>query len=159
MEELIKSLNIYAGMSSDGKIIHEEVQVEPLGNHIYRLMSAPGLALNLAKDDIFSQNNQDGPVTIIKRSKNFNIHIYKTQLSLEDYEDFKHELFNYLEGSIDGISEHNLAITIPSGKKLNQISNFFDNFEKIKGNKWSITNIYKNYEDFSDQTLLDWWVE
>ena len=47
------TLNIYAGTSESGKVAVEEVVVEHLLDQQYLLLSAPGLALNLAKNDIF----------------------------------------------------------------------------------------------------------
>ena len=78
-------------------------------------------------------------------------------LTLEDYEDFKSELLDYLGGTIDGLSGNNMAITVPSAQGIQNINSFFIYFSQLSGNNWSFTNIYKNYEDFEDETLLDWW--
>lgn len=157
MEDNFSTLNIYAGKTSSGNTRVEEVLVEYINENIYKLQSAPGLALNLAKGDVFEFFNSDEPVKVIYRGGNFNIHIYEANLTLEDYEDFKSELLDYLEGTIDGLSGNNMAITVPSIQGIQKINSFFINFSQISGNNWSFTNIYRNYEDFEDETLLDWW--
>lgn len=157
MHDNFKTLSIYAGKTSSGKTRLEEVLVECIDGNIYKLLSAPGLALNLAKGDTFEFINSDEPVKIICRGGNFNIHIYEANLTLEDYEDFKSELLDYLGGTIDGLSGNNMAITVPSAQGIQNIKSFFINFSQLSGNNWSFTNIYKNYEDFEDETLLDWW--
>lgn len=160
MEDNFSTLNIYAGKTSSGNTRVEEVLVEYIDENIYKLQSAPGLALNLAKGDVFEFFNSDEPVKVIYRGGNFNIHIYEANLTLEDYEDyedFKSELLDYLEGTIDGLSGNNMAITVPSIQGIQKINSFFINFSQISGNNWSFTNIYRNYEDFEDETLLDWW--
>ncbi len=151
------TLNIYAGTSTSGKVAVEEVVVEHLLDQQYLLLSAPGLALNLAKNDIFEWMDAQQPVGLIKRDGNFNIHIYHAQLSLEEYEDFKAELWAYLGGTTDGIRDNNLAITIPAQQGIDKINGFFINFANLTQNEWMFTNIYKNYQDLSDDTLLDWW--
>ena len=84
---LTTTLNIYVAKNEFGKTIVEEVLVEAICAGQYLLLSAPGLALNLTKNDIFKFENQDIPVQILERGGNFNIHIYETKLSIEDYED------------------------------------------------------------------------
>lgn len=167
MEDLInyksddmERLSIYVGKDSSGNIVTEEVLVIPLSqSNNFKLASAPGLALNLAKSDIFLYRSKDLPVEIIERGGNFNIHIYKAILTLESYENLKYNLLNQLHGSIDGIKDNNLAITVPMKEKnsIYIISNFFNNFKEITGNDWCFTNIYKNYENFNDDTLMNWW--
>ncbi|ENX37584.1 DUF4265 domain-containing protein [Acinetobacter courvalinii] len=157
MGRSLNVLNIYAGKTSSGNTKAEEVLVEDIDVNIYKLLSAPGLALNLAKGDIFKFFNSGEPVKVIHRGGNFNIHIYEANLTLEDYEDFKNELLDYLEGTIDGLSGNNMAITVPSTQGIQRVNSFFINFSEISGNSWAFTNIYKNYEDFDDETLLGWW--
>ena len=159
MEDNFRTLNIYAGRTSSGNTRVEEVLVVYIDENIYKLQSAPGLALNLAKGDVFEFFNSDEPVKVIYRGGNFNIHIYDADLTLEDYEYFKSELLDYLDGTIEGLSGNNMAITVPSIPGIQKINSFFINFSQMSGNNWSFTNIYKNYEDFEDEALLYWWVE
>lgn len=156
----MEKLNIYVGKDSFSKTVTEEVLViSQLQANTFKLCSAPGLALNLAKGDIFVYKSKDIPVEVIRRGGNFNIHIYKAILSLESYENLKYNLSKQLDGSIDGIKDNNLAITVPMKEKdsIYIISNFFNKFKEITGNDWCFTNIYKNYEDFNDDTLMNWW--
>lgn len=158
MVDEIQYIKIFVARTDDGKNRYEEVQVHEIEENIYKLLSAPILALNLAKNDVFKIIDENEPVEILKRGGNFNIQIYDAKFTLEDFLDFKDELKNYLDGSIESALGNNLAISISSEQGINKINNFFTNFEKISGNGWSFSNIYKNYNDFEDDTLLNWWV-
>ncbi|EXB48570.1 hypothetical protein J699_00917 [Acinetobacter sp. 1000160] len=124
MGRSLNVLNIYAGKTSSGNTKAEEVLVEDIDVNTYKLLSALGLALNLAKGDIFKFFNSEEPVKVIHRGGDFNIHDYEANLTLEDYEDFKNELLDYLEGTIDGLSENNMAIIVSSTQGIQRVNNF-----------------------------------
>lgn len=159
MVDDIKCIKIYVARTDTGKNRYEEVQVQEIDKNIYKLLSAPILALNLARNDIFEIVEENEPVKVLRRGGNFNIQIYDAKFTLEDFLDFKEELKNYLDGSIDSALGNNLAISISSEQGIHKINNFFTNFEKISGNGWAFSNIYKNYNNFDDDTLLNWWVK
>jgi len=121
MEDNFRTLNIYAGKTSSGNTRVEEVLVEYIDENIYKLQSAPGLVLNLAKGDVFEFFNSDEPVKVICRAGNFNIHIYEANLTLEDYEYFKSELLEFLDGTIDGLNGNNMEINVPSNQGIQKI--------------------------------------
>ena len=50
-----------------------------------------------------------------------------------------------------------MAITVSSTQGIQRVNSFFVKFSEISGNNQAFTNIYKNYEDFDGETLLDWW--
>ncbi len=156
---------VYAGRSSNGNPVHEELPAVSIGNNTYELLSSPGLALNLAKGDIVQISASDKPATIIRRGGNFCIQVYcSSPISNDVLIDFERKLQEELNGSLDGFkrngsNDYALAITVPSRYQFNKIDNFFSEFKTESGINlnYYYGNIYKNDADPNDETLLDWW--
>lgn len=62
-------------------------------------------------------------------------------------------------GALDGVYKGNLAFSVPSKNDINKIESVFNGFKEETGIDWYYSNIYKNFNDLDDDTLLDWWID
>ncbi|AOJ34270.1 DUF4265 domain-containing protein [Burkholderia metallica] len=151
-------VNVYAGHNDAGPV-YEELPAMSLGDGSYELLSSPGLALNLAKGDLIKIADIDQPATILKRGGNFCVQIYADEVPRLEVERLEREVCQKLGGSLDGMNGGNLALSVPSINGIEAINRFFDDFKRRTGIEWYYANVYKNFEDSSDDTLLNWWVK
>lgn len=151
--ELIK---IYAG-KSNGDVIYEELPALRIDEKTYQLLSSPGLALNLAKNDIIEIEDVNKPVKVRKRGGNFCIQIYSENLTENAIFDIKIAVEEKLNGTLDGSYMGNLSFSIPAQAGTENIKNVFDDFSRRNNVDWYYCNIYKNPENLEDEELLDWW--
>jgi Domain of unknown function (DUF4265) len=149
-------INVYAG-SSAGKPVYEELPAVEVMPSTYRLLSSPGLALNMAKNDLIAIPVHDQPAQVLERGGNFCIHIYADAISSEEHSALEQDVERVLGGSVDGIFEGNMSISVPATAGMERIREFFDTFTERTGKQWFYANIYKNFEDIDDETLLNWW--
>ena len=156
MEDEVVLIDVFAGNNQDGPVF-EEIPAIQLKNHHYKLLKSPGLALNLAKNDVVSLPNTPTPAKVIERGGNFCIQIYSAPSAI-DLDALDRLIREQLNGSLDGANQGNLAFSAPASNGLEKINAFFDNLKKIYGVDWYYSNIYKNFEDPSDEELLNWWV-
>ncbi|WP_371919567.1 DUF4265 domain-containing protein [Pseudomonas sp. SWI44] len=61
---------------SDRGPVYEELPAIHKGEFTYKLLSSPGLALNLAKGDLIDIKDTNSPAVVVKRGGNFCINIY-----------------------------------------------------------------------------------
>jgi hypothetical protein len=148
-------INVYAG-TCNGDVVFEELPAIFIGNTKYELLVSPGLALNLAKGDIIDIAENHLPAKVLSRGGNFCIQIYDTG---QNHIPILEELVSELGGSIDGINNGNLAISVPATAGLDKINTLFDRFTNLTNIQWFVGNKYKNPEDPSDETLSDWWLK
>jgi hypothetical protein len=151
-------INVYAGENDAGPV-YEEIPSMRMQDGSYKLLSSPGLALNLAKGDLIRINDINRPAIVLKRGGNFCIQIYADDISNQEIERLEREISQKLNGSLDGVNSGNLAFSVPSINSIKAINDFFDNFKNRTGIEWYYANIYKNFENPSDETLLNWWTE
>jgi hypothetical protein len=137
--------------------VYEEVPAHDLGDGRYELASSPGLALNLARGDIVELTDPAAPATVLQRGGNFCIQIYADELSPPDVAELERNVGEQLGGTLDGIHEGNLALTVPAAAGMEQIVQVFDAYTARTGIAWYFANIYRNFDDVDDETLLDWW--
>ena len=149
--------NFYAG-SANGSPVYEELPVKKLADNSYELLSSPGLALNLAKGDIVKVLDAQKPAYVLHRGGNFCIQIYADELPDDELNTLSEFLKLKLDGTLDGVYKGNLAISVSATKGLQNIRDFFDAFTERTGIQWYFGNIYKNFENVDDETLLDWWL-
>lgn len=148
-------INVYAGTCNDN-VVYEELPAVFIGNKKYELLASPGLALDLAKGDIIDITENHLPAKVLSRGGNFCIQIYDTE---HNHIPILEKLVSELGGSIDGINNGNLAISVPATAGLDKINALFDSFTNLTNIQWFVGNKYKNPEDPSDETLLDWWLK
>ncbi len=63
-----------------------------------------------------------------------------------------------MNGTLDSMNEGSLACSVPAVNGISKINELFDEFKRRSGVEWYYSNIYKNFEDPADETLLNWWV-
>ncbi|RBB31837.1 hypothetical protein DPV79_40220 [Burkholderia reimsis] len=151
-------VNVYAGHNDAGPV-YEELPALSIGDGSYELLSSPGLALNLAKGDLIRIADTDRPATVLRRGGNFCVQIYADEIPRGEVERLEREVGQELAGSLDGVNGGNLALSVPSTNGIEAINRFFDEFKERTGIEWYYANVYKNFEDPSDETLLDWWLK
>ncbi|MES2264685.1 MAG: DUF4265 domain-containing protein [Pseudomonadota bacterium] len=150
-------INVYAGKYENSPIF-EELPANQLTENTYELLSSPGLALNLAKGDIVEIVNKEQPAKILRRGGNFCIQIYSEDIPTQDIDNLEKNIVRELHGTLDGIHDGNLALSVPASAGVDKIKEFFDSFTEKTGIQWYFCNIYENFEDVNDETLLDWWL-
>ncbi|MBX8553943.1 DUF4265 domain-containing protein [Pseudomonas cichorii] len=156
-ENLSMLINVYVS-DNDGPVF-EELRVRKIKADMYELLSSPGLALNLARGDIFLIKDKHSHPEVIKRGGNFCIHIYADYMPPEHIKSLEKEVALQLNGTLDGIFEGNLSFTVPATNGMDKIGDLFDAFSEKSGVQWYFSNIYKNIDDDEDETLLNWWLD
>lgn len=150
-------IKVYAGRNDAGPV-YEELPARPIEDGSYELLSSPGLTLNLAKGDRVRVDDAEQPAVVLARGGNFCIQIYADQIAQVDVDTLERQVRQELHGSLDGVNGGNLALSVPAANGLDHINRFFDAFKARTRIEWYFANVYKNFEDPSDETLLDWWV-
>ncbi|WP_232450448.1 DUF4265 domain-containing protein [Burkholderia ubonensis] len=151
-------IKVYAGRNDAGPV-YEELPAMPTGDGSYELLSSPGLTLNLAKGDRVRIDDTERPAAVLTRGGNFCIQIYADQIAQADVDALERQVHEELHGSLDGVNGGNLALSVPATNGIDTINRFFDAFKARTGVEWYYANVYKNFEDPDDETLLNWWVE
>jgi len=157
MADNVKLVKIYAGEGKNGPV-YEELPAVPQGKNLYKILKSPGLVLNIAKGDVVKIRNCTTPPEVILRGGNFCIQIYTASDNI-DMEEMDNDVRKCLGGSLDGVNNGNLTFSVPAKNGLKKINGYFDAIGKKYNFKWYYANIYKNLDDLSDETLLDWWVD
>lgn len=139
--------------------VYEELPALRKGEHVYELLSSPGLALNLAKGDLINIEDPDSPAVVIKRGGNFCINLYAEHIDAETISRLEAEVNNSLGGTLDGVYRGNLAFSVPARSGRDKIREVFNKFKEETGIEWYYSNIYKNFNDLDDDTLLNWWLD
>lgn len=147
------TVRIIAATSSDGRPAFEEVLVESLGASRYRIVKSPGLALNLAADDVFSLR-PDGSYWVESRGGNVCIQMYAESITPE-MEDGIISIMRDVHGRLDGKTVNVLVFTVPVSSKFPQIeaalSRVVSRFSNVE---WYYGNVY---DPDDGVTPLDWW--
>ncbi|ACX86346.1 conserved hypothetical protein [Pectobacterium parmentieri WPP163] len=151
-------VHIYVANNDDGPVF-EQLPVREIEKETYELLSSPGLALNLARGDIFRIKGKHTHPEVLKRGGNFCIHIYADELPPEDITRLEDEVLSQLNGTLDGIFEGNLTLAVPARNGMDKIADILDAFREKTGIEWYFSNIYKNIDDDEDETLLYWWLD
>jgi Domain of unknown function (DUF4265) len=113
--------------------VHEELQALEVKQGIFRLLSSPGLALNMAKNDLIAIPAYDQPAQVLERGGNFCIHIYADAISSEERSALEQQVERALGGSVDGVFEGNMSISVPATAGMERIREFFDAFTERTG--------------------------
>ncbi|KML70781.1 DUF4265 domain-containing protein [Pectobacterium peruviense] len=151
-------VHIYVANNDDGPVF-EQLHVREIEKDTYELLSSPGLALNLAREDIFRIKDKHAHPEVLKRGGNFCIHIYADELSPENITCLENDVVSQLNGTLDGRFEGNLTLAVPARNGMDKIADVFDAFREKTGIEWYFANIYKNIDDDEDETLLHWWLD
>ncbi|MFJ4347216.1 DUF4265 domain-containing protein [Pseudomonas sp. NPDC089401] len=145
-------------VSANGPV-HEQLPALEKAPNVYELLSSPGLALNLAKGDLISIEDNNAPALVIERGGNFCINLYAEHLAHEQIMVLESQVNQQLSGTLDGLRNGNMAFSVPASNGMEKIQSVFNAFKQATGVEWYYSNIYKNLEDLEDETLLDWWLD
>ena len=158
MDDNMHLIHVFVGKNNQGPV-HEELPATKLTNGDFKLLKSPGLALNLAKNDIIRIKNNALPPDIISRGGNFCIQIYyDKEIDFGTLDHFSRLIETELGASLDGKYGGSLSFSVPATNGFERINNIFDQFSNETGQQWYYCNIYKNFNDAEDETLLDWWI-
>jgi hypothetical protein len=152
-----RTVKIYAGKSGEDSVF-EELPVIEINPNKFQLLSSPGLALNLAKGDIFEFRSTTEPVHVISRGGNFCVQIYSENLDEKQIESLSIDVSQKLNGQLDGVFFGNLTFSVPALTGVDKINAVFDKFTKKSQVQWYYSNIYKNFDNPEDEELLNWWL-
>ncbi|WP_246797613.1 DUF4265 domain-containing protein [Burkholderia perseverans] len=150
-------IDVYAGNNESGPV-YDRLPAKKIDVDVYELLASPGLTLNLARGDLVRLDGVDLPVTVLMRGGNFCIQIYADEVSKNDISWLEAELKDKMNGTLDSMNEGSLACSVPAVNGISKINELFDEFKRRSGVEWYYSNIYKNFEDPADETLLNWWV-
>jgi hypothetical protein len=159
MEDKQSPVLIQVYMADDDGAVREELLARQIGEDTYELLSSPGLAQNLARGDIVSIKDKNAPAEVLKRGGNFCIQINADYISPEDVTALENDVIRELDGTLDGLCEGVLGLAIPSKNGMEKVNAFFDKFSEKTGVEYYYANVYKNLDDDSDETLLNWWLD
>lgn len=153
MDEMTRTLGVFASYCPDGSIVYEEVVVVPIGAYRYRLMKSPGLVMGIAAQDVF-ELAADRKVSVVRRGGNLCVQVFHS-LDGSDLENELTERFRELDGCLDGKTRNELVYTIHVTVGFERIEAMLRAvIAKFPGAAWYYGNVY----DLEDETTpLDWW--
>ncbi|WP_162095556.1 DUF4265 domain-containing protein [Pseudomonas chlororaphis] len=146
-------------VADDDGPFFEELPARKIDQNTYQLLSSPGIALNLAREDIVSIKDREAPAVVLQRGGNFCIQIYADAIPQEEITRLENTVVCELGGTLDGVFEGNLSLAVPARNGMEKINDVFNRFRDRTEIQWYYSNIYKNLDDDEDETLLYWWLE
>lgn len=142
-----------------GEPIIEEVQVEPMGDHQYRLLRSPGMVPGLAAGDIFEVAETETPsYRLIRRGGNICLQVFFPHMP-DECRDAIVPLIEQLGGRLDGqyrtASTSMIVLTVPASAGFPSIEAVMAKLEAMSPkSEWYYNNVY----DLKDErTPLNWW--
>lgn len=156
MEDGFELIRVYAGNGKNGAVF-EEIPAQFIKGNQYRILSSPGLTQNIAKGDVIEITDKSEHPIVISRGGNFCIQMYFPKKI--DLNKLSLDVELKLNGTIDGANDEVLSFSIPSNNGMDKINHYFNELQKETQAEWYYANVYKNIDDPSDETLLNWWNE
>ena len=150
-------IKVHAG-EAEGKPVWEELPARQLHDGSFQLLASPGLALNLAKGDIISISDANQPAIVLRRGGNFCIQLYNANIDDASLAQLETDILKTLGGALDGHHNGNIAISVPASAGFDAINQFFDAYIAQTNVQWYFGNIYKNFSEINDTSLLNWWL-
>jgi len=153
--EAMKSVRTYAGRSSAGEAVHENLLVDELSSNLFKLRASPGLVLGLAKGDVFKLDAKAEPV-VIQRGGNIAIQIYQKKGAANQHRKIEETILDSLSSSsLDGITEQQLVFTVPASEGFPKIEGILNALvSDYPGYEWYFGNVYEPADGI---TPLNWW--
>lgn len=147
------TIHIFAGRTSAGKDVFEEVLVSDADAGEYRLERSPGLALGLAAGDCFKRGD-GGHFEVTKRGGNLCIQIIGEMIETDVEKEMTARL-SRLGGRLDGRTASELVFTVPASAGFGTIE---EELGWLARNAPQIQWFYGNVYDPEDGvTPLNWW--
>lgn len=151
----LSTINIYAGKSSDGNSVYEELPVVRLDTGDFRLLSSPGLVLGIARDDQIKFKHEDGHYELVRRGGNICVQLYiNSSMSLE-VDKLVKDVTTRLDGTLDGRTANQFVFSIHVSKGFEEIEQTFNSFIASNADaEWFYGNVYDEKDGI---TPLNWW--
>jgi hypothetical protein len=149
------TLQLYAGESSTGEVVFEEVLAESYGDECYKLLRSPGLVLGIAAGDVFEYEG-GGAFRVLKRSGNLAIQIFVEENPAGVERDAAN-LLKPLGARLDGKGPTELVFSVPVQVGFRRIEEALNTVTARSASaEWFFGNVF----DPSDGiTPLNWWLD
>ena len=148
-----KTIELWAGTSSSGRPVYEEVLVHQREPDTYEVLASPGLVLGIAAGDTI-RTTAPGQYEMIARGGNFCVQIYRGQ-SDDGLEELANRMLAPIQGRLDGKSPQQLVYTIPVAAGFPEVERILGQIlEKFPGAEWFFGNVY---DPTDGVTPLNWW--
>lgn len=149
-------IRVFVGPSSSGHPVFEELLAMSLDESIYRLLSSPGLALGLARDDIIKLDEESGIYSVVSHGGNLCIQMYSDKAMSSCGDELIKLVVNELGGSLDGRTAKQLIFSVEYLKGFSNIERIFNSFASSNpGSEWFYGNVY---DEADGVTPLNWWM-
>ena len=150
-----KTIRIYAGDSSDGSPVFEELPVAETDPGVYCLLSSPGLVLGVARGDLIRLDSGDGRFELIRRGGNICIQLYVTPAMEKSVGELITRVTEDLDGTLDGRTPKQVVFSVPSSSGFDAIEKVFNSFTATnRPAEWYFGNVY---DERDGVTPLNWW--
>ncbi|MES0812168.1 DUF4265 domain-containing protein [Roseibium sp. SCPC15] len=154
--ERTTTIELFAGSSFSGKPVRERLRVHQVDTQVYRLLQSPGLVLGIAKGDLIEAPDKTGIFQIVSRAGLICVQIL-LQRPVFNLAPLETAVETELQGSVDGLTDKQLVLSVPSTAGFKKIENFLDQLVKhLGGAEWFYGNIY---DPADGVTSLNWWQE
>jgi hypothetical protein len=147
------TISVVAEVNADGRVVREEVPVEPVDRGRFRALCTPGIAHGFAADDII-EVDAEGTARTRERAGNVGVQIYVAEHDDE-------EVLRVIEGAealggwLDGLDpERLIVLTIPVTAGFAAIEALVEGHAARTRSEWVYSNVYA--ED--GVSPLEWWV-
>lgn len=148
----LKIVKIYAGDSGDGKAVFEEIPMFSLGSRSFKLAASPSLALGLAKGDTIELDESTGDYSVVNRAGVICVQIY-FHSDCEDNLGIRYYVQELLDGTLDGFTSKNAALSIPFANGFPRIEYIMQILSEKFNFDWYFGNVYSS----DGETPMNWW--
>lgn len=147
----IKTARLAAGRTSTGRVVTEEVPVEPLDGPRAVLLATPGLVDGVAADDVIELLTA-GAFAVEARGGNFGLRIYEREQDAPGIERLI-DAAEVLGGWLDGLHPDRLVVlTFPLTTAFRDMEDLANEYAAPRGAEWHYTNVYDPHG-----APLGWW--
>jgi Domain of unknown function (DUF4265) len=152
MESNRKTINLPAAKNKSGDTIYEEVLVDDIGNHHFKIIATPALVLGIAAGDEIFFRHEKSEFSVVKRGGNVAIQLHGDNFIVDKYLDELSVLTHQVDGRATDMTV--LTVSIKLGfLKIQEILNIF--CTKHPEISWYYGNIYDPEDGV---TPLNWWI-
>ena len=152
-----KTIKIFAGKSTDGHAVYEELPVKKISQDKYLLLSSPGIVLGLARGDEIIFEISSGKFRLTARGGNICLQLYVTQHMTTEVDKLITLVEKNLNGTLDGKTNKQVVFTIPFASGFTSIESLINCFiEANPGTEWYYGNVYDETDGI---TPLNWWLD
>lgn len=156
VDRIMQTIQLFAGKSSSGRPVFEEVPVVDAGGGRLKVLRTPGLVLGIARDDEIRLGSQTGSFTVEKRGGRVAVQLYLGQAEKNDVESLSAQLAEAVSATWDGFSEKQAVFSFPASEGFLRAEELLNRFAQAYPEaEWYYGNVYA--ED--GVSPLNWWLD